>query len=42
MQSNKFKQEPNLQDQKNETAHYILQAKEIKRKTEREGLKQIK
>ena len=41
-QSNKFKQELNLQDETNETETCTLLAKEIKRKAKREGLKQIK
>ena len=41
-QSNKFKQEFNLQDQTNETATCTLHANEIKRITKRDVLKQIK
>lgn len=41
-QSIKLKQELKLQDQTNETATCTIQAKEIKRKVETEGLKQIK
>ena len=41
-QSNKFKQEFNLQDQTNETATWTLQEKEIKRKAKGEGLKHKK
>ena len=41
-QSYKFKQEFNLHDQPNETTTCTLQAKEIKRKAKREGLKQKK
>ena len=40
-QSNKFKQEFNLQDQANEKATCTLQVEKIKRRAKREGLKQI-
>ena len=41
-QSNKFRQELDIQDEGNETASCNIQAKEIERKSKNEGIKQLK